>query len=99
MIFYPKKEDFESDVFMTAVDDILYLRITAIDENISSIPIEGCIIEIGTVDSAGNFTVTSRCVSIIGLNDDYVSIATANKDLLGKQLTFNNIEDCLIEVY
>lgn len=98
MIFYPKQSEFVNDFYLSAVDDTRVLRITAISENIENTPIEGCIIEIGTTDDEGVFTSSAKCTSIIGLSDDYITIGSSDVSLLGKQITFSNIESCAIEV-
>jgi hypothetical protein len=56
-------------------------------------------IMIETFDTEGNKTGGNFSTSVIGVGDTLAGILTEEKTLLGKLLTYNNIEQCVIRLY
>lgn len=97
-----KQDGFVDDLFSYTYAGMKKLRIVKLDEAFvnahRNIGISGLVMQIEQSYSDSDVIDVIPCPTIIGMANAYVSVLSDDSSLVGKALTFDNIEQCYLEL-
>lgn len=96
----PKLSDFDADIFAVEVlpDVKLVINIPNVSVILDGIDVSFDEANVMILDERDATPVTVVCPTVIGFGNEYVSLLSDDKSVIGNPLSVHNIEKCYFEV-